>query len=109
MHSLLDSAGRRPEPPNWVVLRRLAKQLEDELRVPSRERSWSIFSPILEKRLPLKSIPKTRQSLGLNAADVAQPRYVQLTPRTPQAFCTRNESDLLIEINNQFEQVGPHW
>ncbi|MEL6110199.1 MAG: efflux RND transporter permease subunit [Planctomycetota bacterium] len=94
---------QRPEAPNWVVLRRLAKQLEDELRGIKGTELVDVFADPGEE-ITVQIDSEDAAGLGLNAADVAQAMRSADAKNSAGLLHSRG-SDLLIEINNQFVQA----
>ncbi|MEM6471644.1 MAG: efflux RND transporter permease subunit, partial [Planctomycetota bacterium] len=93
----------RDSPPNWAILRRLAKQLEDDLQAMSGTEIVDRFADPGEQ-ITVELDPELTAQLGLDAAQVAD--AVRSADAKNAAGILRSEGhELVIEVANQFRQV----
>ena len=93
----------RNDAPNWAILRRLAKQLEDELRaVPGTEVVDRFADP--GEQITVEIDPKLSSELGLSVRDVADAMNAA-DAKNAAGLLRSGDSDLVIEMANQFVQA----
>ncbi|TWU03002.1 efflux RND transporter permease subunit [Stieleria varia] len=87
-------------PPNWTILRRLAKQLEDDLRaIPGTEIVDRFADPGEEITVELD--PDQAARLALSAADVARAMNAS-DAKNSAGLLHAGDNDVVIELANQF-------
>ncbi|MEO1616108.1 MAG: efflux RND transporter permease subunit [Planctomycetota bacterium] len=90
-------------PPNWAILRRLAKQLEDDLQAMSGTEIVDRFADPGEQ-ITIELDPERTAQLGLSAEEVAA--AVRGADAKNAAGTLRSAGqELVIEVANQFRQV----
>lgn len=93
------------QPPNWTLLRRLAKRLEDRLlALPGTEVIERFADP--GEEITVEIDPRRAAGLGLSASDVAA-QLGQSDAKGAAGLLRTADQQLIIEMANQFKQSVP--
>ncbi|KAA5545611.1 efflux RND transporter permease subunit [Roseiconus nitratireducens] len=95
---------QRPTPPNWTVLRRLAKQLEDQMRGIDGTEVIDRFADPGEQ-ITVELDPERAAALSLSASDVAQAMRGS-DAKNAAGLLHSGQNDVVIELANQFQEPG---
>ncbi len=93
------------QPPNWTLLRRYAKRLEDGLLAVSGTEVIERFADPGEE-ITVEIDPRRAAGLGLSATDVAR-QLGQSDAKGAAGLLRTADQQLIIELANQFKQSAP--